>query len=136
VALGAARSSDEDVEAQLEGMRLRARYLRQGARVHLWLGVAHHQFEIDDPRSRSFSAEHASGGLTTPLPGVVVAVNVEVGAAVRRGQTLMVIEAMKMEHGISAPFDGRVTHIHFAIGERVPEGRELLALSPADDAAS
>jgi 3-methylcrotonyl-CoA carboxylase alpha subunit len=136
VALAAARSSGEGIEAQIEGVRQRGRFLRQGARVHLWLGAAHPEFEIDDPRTRSFSAEHASGGLTTPLPGVVVAVNVEVGAAVRRGQTLMVIEAMKMEHGISAPFDGRVTHIHFAIGERVPEGRELLALSPADDAAS
>ena len=136
VALAAARSAGEGIEAQVEGVRQRARFLRQGARVHLWLGAAHHEFEIDDPRTRSFSAEHATGGLTTPLPGVVVAVNVAIGATVRGGQTLMVIEAMKMEHSISAPVDGRVTHIHFAVGERVPEGRELLTLSPVDDAAS
>ena len=48
----------------------------------------------------------------------------------------MVIEAMKMEHGIHAPFDGEVTRIHFALGERVPEGSELLALDARDDASS
>jgi len=45
---------------------------------------------------------------------------------------LMVIEAMKMEHTITAPFAGKVKSIHFARGARVPEGRELLELERAD----
>ena len=45
----------------------------------------------------------------------------------------MVIEAMKMEHSITAPHDGVVRAIHFARGDRVPEGSELLALSRAGD---
>ena len=136
VSLAETRSTHETVEARIDAALERARFLRLAERLHLWLDAAHQEFEIDDPRTRSFSAAHAAGGLTTPLPGVVAAVNVEVGQAVRRGQTLMVIEAMKMEHGISAPFDGQVTRIHFALGERVPEGSELLELSPADDAGS
>ena len=136
LALSETHCSADTVEARIGALRERARFLRQGGSVHLWLGAAHQEFEIDDPRERSFAAAHATGGLTTPLPGVVVAVNVEIGQTVSRGETLMVIEAMKMEHGISAPFAGRVRHIHFALGERVPEGSELLTLSPADDAAS
>lgn len=132
--LAEARWSADTVEARIGTQRRHGWFVREGNRVHLWCGAAHQELEIDDPRTRSFSAALVAGGLTTPLPGVVVAVNVEVGQTVRRGETLMVIEAMKMEHGISAPFAGQVTRIHFALGERVPEGSELLALSPADDA--
>ncbi len=136
VALAEVRCSGETIEARSGSRRQRARFLLEPGRVHLWFDAAHQVFEIDDARTHAFTAAHAAGGLTTPLPGVVVAVNVEVGQVVRRGETLMVIEAMKMEHGIHAPFDGAVTHIHFAIGERVPEGSELIALAANDEASS
>jgi 3-methylcrotonyl-CoA carboxylase alpha subunit len=67
--------------------------------------------------------------LTTPLPGVVVAVPVSVGQQVAAGEVLMVIEAMKMEHTITAPRAGTVASVHFARGDRVPEGAELLTLA-------
>jgi 3-methylcrotonyl-CoA carboxylase alpha subunit len=54
-----------------------------------------------------------------------------VGQTVAAGETLMVIEAMKMEHTISAPYAGTVQALHFARGDRVPEGSELLALERA-----
>jgi biotin carboxyl carrier protein len=136
LALAEVRLSSDEIEARSGSLRHRARYLLESERVHLWFAAVHAVFEIDDPRVQSFSAAHSTGGLATPLPGVVVAVNVKIGQAVRRGETLMVIEAMKMEHGIHAPFDGEVTRIHFALGERVPEGSELLALDARDDASS
>ena len=67
---------------------------------------------------------------------MVAAVPVQEGQAVVAGEVLMVIEAMKMEHSITAPHDGVVRTIHFARGDRVPEGSELLALSRAGDKAS
>jgi 3-methylcrotonyl-CoA carboxylase alpha subunit len=72
--------------------------------------------------------------LTTPLPGVVVAVSTKVGQSVKAGDILMVIEAMKMEHSIRAPRDGIVKVIHFRHGDRVPEGSQLLELAPASTA--
>jgi 3-methylcrotonyl-CoA carboxylase alpha subunit len=62
------------------------------------------------------------------MPGKVIALLVETGARVAKGAPLLILEAMKMEHTISAPADGVVKAIHFAAGEQVPEGAELLTL--------
>jgi 3-methylcrotonyl-CoA carboxylase alpha subunit len=66
------------------------------------------------------------------MPGRVVAVTVEAGARVTRGQTLMVIEAMKMEHSITAPADGVVESVCYKIGDNVEEGAELIVLQAAE----
>jgi 3-methylcrotonyl-CoA carboxylase alpha subunit len=50
------------------------------------------------------------------------------GATVAKGAPLMILEAMKMEHTIAAPHDGRVAEIHFRAGEQVNEGDEVLRL--------
>ena len=71
--------------------------------------------------------EHA-GGLTAPMPGKVIAVHVQAGAKVTRGQPLLVMEAMKMEHTIAAPADGRVKEVYFSVGDQVTDGAALLSL--------
>ncbi len=75
----------------------------------------------------------ASGGLNAPMPGKVARVMVAPDEQVSRGQTLMVLEAMKMEHAITAPGDGRVVTVLFAEGDQVAEGAELLQLEPVED---
>jgi 3-methylcrotonyl-CoA carboxylase alpha subunit len=57
---------------------------------------------------------------------------VERGSHVRRGEPLMIIEAMKMEHTVAAPADGVVEEVRFAVGDLVDEGAELIALAPPD----
>jgi 3-methylcrotonyl-CoA carboxylase alpha subunit len=126
--------SGDHIAATIEKTRLQARYLLDGTRLHLWLAGSHWELLLDDPRLKEFSTTAAQGGLTTPLPGVVAAVAVKVGQAVRAGEVLMVIEAMKMEHSISAPYAGTVKVIHFAHGDRVPEGSQLLELAPETSA--
>ena len=76
--------------------------------------------------------EHAGedAGLSAPMPGAVIAVNVRKNQRVRRGAALLVLEAMKMEHTISAPYDGRVTQLFFRRGDQVREGDPLLTLEP------
>ncbi|MBV8306630.1 MAG: biotin/lipoyl-binding protein [Gammaproteobacteria bacterium] len=120
----------DGVAAQLGGERRFARCLSVDAHLYLWLAQEQFDFVLDDPRTHEFTATAAVGGLTTPLPGVVVAVPVAVGARVSAGDVLMVIEAMKMEHAITAPHAGTVKTLHFARGDRVPEGSELLELTP------
>ncbi|HZE59046.1 MAG TPA: acetyl/propionyl/methylcrotonyl-CoA carboxylase subunit alpha [Burkholderiales bacterium] len=67
-----------------------------------------------------------SGSLAAPMPGRVIKLFVEAGAKVKKGQPLLILEAMKMEHTITAPADGTVQEIHYAAGEQVPEGAELI----------
>jgi 3-methylcrotonyl-CoA carboxylase alpha subunit len=122
---------DGTVAARLGALRLAARYFQDAAHVHVWLGSEAREFILDDPRTREFTATAAQGGLTSPLPGVVVAVPVAEGQRVAAGEVLMVIEAMKMEYAITAPHAGTVAGIHFAKGERVPEGSALLELTAA-----
>jgi 3-methylcrotonyl-CoA carboxylase alpha subunit len=120
------------VTASIGERRWQARCLVSAAHVHLWAGAERYDFELDDPRTHEFTASATSGGLTTPLPGVVVTVAVAVGQQVAAGEVLMVIEAMKMEHTITAPYPGTVAAIHFARGARVPEGSALLELTRSD----
>jgi 3-methylcrotonyl-CoA carboxylase alpha subunit len=122
--------SDETIVVWTENSRQHARYLREGARIHLWTEGEHFELALDDPRLKEFSSTATQGGLTTPLPGVVVAVVVQVGQPVKAGDLLMVLEAMKMEHSVRAPNNGVIKVIHFGCGDRVPEGSELLELAP------
>jgi 3-methylcrotonyl-CoA carboxylase alpha subunit len=115
--------------------RFAARLLLAQRTVHLWTDTAHYRLSAEDPREREFAASAAAGGLTTPLPGVVVSLAVRAGDQVKSGAVLMVIEAMKMEHTITAPYAGRVGAVHFAPGERVPEGSALLELERGEPRA-
>jgi 3-methylcrotonyl-CoA carboxylase alpha subunit len=65
------------------------------------------------------------------MPGKILQVLVQAGASVAKGTPLVILEAMKMEHTIAAPRDGRVAEIHFKAGEQVNEGAELLRLDAA-----
>ena len=67
------------------------------------------------------------------MPGVVVDVTVTAGAEVARGEPLMVIEAMKVEHTIRAPADGTVDEVLYAVGDAVEEGAALVAFTVRED---
>ena len=76
--------------------------------------------------------EPPGGLLTAPMPGRVVALLVEPGAAVERNQPLIVLEAMKMEHTLKAPQRGTVTGFRYGVGEQVEEGVTLVEFEPAE----
>ena len=82
-----------------------------------------------DPIAAAAAQGGDEGTLEAPMPGKVLSFLVEPGEAVRRGQPLAVIEAMKMEHTISAPHDGVVDALLYAAGDQVAEGSELLRLT-------
>ncbi len=86
-------------------------------------------FEVWRAGARSDDAA-AEGGDTiiAPLPGKIVALNVAPGASVKRGDPLVVVEAMKMEHALKAPRDGVVAEIGASEGEQVKQGQMLVKL--------
>ena len=74
-------------------------------------------------------AAAGANSVTAPLPGSVTVVNVKAGDAVKAGQTLIIIEAMKMENEVLAPADGTVTAVHVSGGQAVQQGDALLDLA-------
>lgn len=88
----------------------------------------HYRLSLKDLTPIKSSNEIAAGQLTSPMPGTIVTVNVKVGEKVKRGDALLIIEAMKMEHTVCAPTNGIVKEIYYAQGEQVKEGVELLAI--------
>ncbi|MDE0511016.1 MAG: acetyl/propionyl/methylcrotonyl-CoA carboxylase subunit alpha [Gammaproteobacteria bacterium] len=75
------------------------------------------------------SEEEAIGNLISPMPGTIIEVIVSEGQQVSKGDTLLVLEAMKIEHTIVAPHDGTVQALHYRAGDMVEEGVELLVLA-------
>ncbi|MFE0461675.1 acetyl/propionyl/methylcrotonyl-CoA carboxylase subunit alpha [Kitasatospora sp. NPDC058965] len=99
----------------------------------LWLGSdgdswAVHPYDPVTDRGAAADAHH--GALTAPMPGTVTVVKTAVGEVVRRGQALLVLEAMKMEHVISAPHDGTVGELHATAGGTVAMDQLLAVVVP------
>lgn len=88
-----------------------------------------YEFEVQDTRRRAAAAAHAP--LASPMPATVVRVEAEPGARVRKGDTLLILEAMKMELPIRAPADGVVRAVHCRVGELVKPGVALVELDAA-----
>lgn len=75
------------------------------------------------------AATGAGTKVTSPLPGVIIEVSVKEGQAVKAGQKVAVIEAMKMENEISATKDGTISAIHVAKGDSVLEGADVVTIA-------
>ena len=74
------------------------------------------------------AAGGAKSGVKSPLPGVILDIKVNVGDAVKKGQTIIILEAMKMENSINADKDGKVAAINVSKGESVLEGTDLVII--------
>lgn len=71
---------------------------------------------------------NAAGAVNSPLPGVIVSIDVNVGDAVKKGQQVAILEAMKMENVISSPIDGTVASINVNKGDSILEGVTILTI--------
>ncbi len=118
----------ECITLTLGEVQRKARVLRSG--MHRLVLLAGERFEFDAvDRYAAPEIDDGHGGhLAAPMPGSVVSVLVNIGDAVKKGQPLIIMEAMKMEHTIVAPLDGVVEAIYFAAKDQVKEGAELVAL--------
>jgi 3-methylcrotonyl-CoA carboxylase alpha subunit len=113
----------------LGGAQTRALVLDHGGDIAVFIDGESWRFERVDPLTPPAGADVHTGRLSAPMPGRVVQLLAAPGEAVSRGQALMVIEAMKMEHTIAAPRDGTIEAVRYAVGDLVEEGAELIALA-------
>jgi acetyl/propionyl-CoA carboxylase alpha subunit len=114
------------LEVWLGGERHRAAFVRDGDRLLVWLAGRTFTFERTAARSAR-AAEHA-GSLAAPMPGRVRRTLVKEGERVEKGQVVLVLEAMKMEHAIRAPGAGVVARFFHGEGDLVDAGTELAVI--------
>jgi biotin carboxyl carrier protein len=103
-----------------------------GDQVHIHLDGRTYTVQYTDPVTRH--ARHGAGAsddlIEAPMPGVVIAVHAAEGQSVARGDTLVVIESMKLETAIKAPRDGIIAAVHVAVGKTFDRAAPLVALAP------
>ncbi|HEV2530381.1 acetyl/propionyl/methylcrotonyl-CoA carboxylase subunit alpha [Phenylobacterium sp.] len=85
-------------------------------------------FATHPPSAAAAEGAASDGQVRAPMPGKVTAVSVKAGDAVTKGQTLLTLEAMKMEYALTAPFDGKLASLSAKVGDQVVEGQVLAVL--------
>lgn len=93
-----------------------------------WVWMDGQVLRLDPPSAGRSRGRTSRDDLSSPMPATVVQVLTEVGATVSRGDTLLMLEAMKMELPIRAPRDGVIATVHCRAGELVQPGHQLIAL--------
>ena len=114
------------LDLEVDGRRLRAYVARQGALRYVAVNGQNWTLRPPDPRRQR--RETSSGSLATAMPGRVLDVLVQPGAVVHKGDTLVLLEAMKMELRIAAPVDGVVAQVCCAAGDVVERGQVLVEM--------
>ena len=118
---------------ELDDRRLIASVIATGARRTVFLNGQTWIIERDDPLHLVEAGGAHGGGLTAPMPGKVVALLAQPGQKVEKGAPLLILEAMKMEHTITAPKNGVVKAFCYAAGDQVADGAELVEFEAAGD---
>jgi len=123
--------SPNAIDVEIDCRRYRARVTRKDNRliVHEPRGDVE---LVVLPRFVVPGSEDASGGFVARMPGKVIDLRVNVGDAVSAGDTLLVLEAMKMEHPMRATEDGIVSEVRVALGDQVESGALLLVVEPTE----
>lgn len=127
------------VEASADAVTLRADGVQRRFSVHVgsdavWVGDGRGQVAlVEQPRFPDPGDQASAGSLDAPLPGTVLQVHVAAGDVVEVGQRLLVLEAMKMEHEVTASTSGTVRVVHVAVGDAVDAGRTLLVVDGEDE---
>ncbi|MGO8918874.1 MAG: acetyl/propionyl/methylcrotonyl-CoA carboxylase subunit alpha [Stellaceae bacterium] len=115
---------------QADGLAETARFVWEADTLHLSLGGTTAVFEDVLLTASGAAAAAVVGAALAPMTGTIAAVRVKPGDAVRKGQCLVILEAMKMEHEIVAPHDGTVAAVLVAPGEQVATRKLLVELVP------
>ncbi len=117
----------------IEASVVRRATLDGGIDYTVFVGVGGRRLRLIDPldvtQYESTPADETA--VRSPLPGKIIDLKVKAGDKVSKGQPLLVLEAMKMEHTLSAPVDGTIKSVRYAVGEQVAEGAELIEFDVA-----
>ncbi len=118
-------------EIQLDDVRAAGHAVKFGNRWYVDIPAGSLNF-VEKSRFPEPDRADVEGGLTAPMPGKILAINISEGDSVETGQLLVLMEAMKMEHQIVAAFDGSVSEVRVAVGDQVDNGELLVVIASED----
>jgi propionyl-CoA carboxylase alpha chain len=124
-------SADGRIEIEIDGLRSTFSVTSEGPN-HWAQSSSGEVALVEIPRFPRPRQGQETGGYAAPMPGKVVAVNVEVGQAVNAGQLLIVLEAMKMEHRITCSEAGIVKELRVQVGQQVDAGQVMLVIEAGE----
>ncbi|MBS0513441.1 MAG: acetyl/propionyl/methylcrotonyl-CoA carboxylase subunit alpha [Proteobacteria bacterium] len=119
------------LRVELDGLRMDTTVIVAAEKRHVFLQGRTWPLTRVDPLLHTGEGAGAEGGLLAPMPGKVIALVAAEGAKVEKGAPLLILEAMKMEHTITAPAAGTVKAFRFAVGDQVGDGAELVEFEAA-----
>ncbi|HLC27917.1 MAG TPA: biotin carboxylase N-terminal domain-containing protein [Dehalococcoidia bacterium] len=125
------KSADGQIEVEIDGLRSTFSVISEGAN-HWVQSSAGEVALVETPRFPRPTQEQETGSYAAPMPGKIVAINVEAGQAVNAGQVLIVLEAMKMEHRITCSEAGIVKELRVRVGEQVDAGQVMLVVEAGE----
>ena len=125
--LRCASAAEHRITGDIDGEPTRAVVIASSTQIEVRIAGRTHALALTAPRAATV-ATASDGRLTSPMPGRVLALTAKPGARVEAGERLLVLEAMKMEHRITAPAAATVRVVHVAEGDQVAEGAALMEL--------
>jgi 3-methylcrotonyl-CoA carboxylase alpha subunit len=121
--------SENEAELKVGGRVVVVPFVVDGSRVSFsWDGETY-TAEVSDKGART-RVRHRDHSMEAPMPGLILKILVKAGDVVSKGAPLIVLEAMKMEHQIIAPRDGRIAAVNCTEGELVQPGVDLVTMKP------
>ena len=115
------------IDAEISGSRYRSKVSKDKDLLLLHTYKGDVLFKIL-PKFKIQEIGIVEGGLNAPMPGKVVEVKIKKGSSVKKGDTLVILEAMKMEHKVSAPANGKISKVLISQGDQVENGQTLIVL--------
>lgn len=125
-------SDDESVELEVNGtpyvVELEQKKKKTISRIQRQVSSSETREASPKPTVTRTAVKAGSVVINSPLPGVILDLRVKAGDTVKKGDTLLILEAMKMENNIQAPSDGKVAKVSISKGDSVLEGAELVVI--------
>ncbi len=118
--------TEQKLTIHFNQQRVTATIITSDQELHIFQNGEHYRVWRKNPLSDQYYLSSTENKLTAPMPGIIVDILTKPGEKVKKGDRLVILEAMKMEHTLFAPFDGQIKQIFYNTGDSLTEGVKLL----------
>jgi len=124
---------DDQISAKVDGKLTRATLFCKGGSLTIFSTIGSYEYSVIDPLDISVDGGQSDGQIVAPMPGLIKQVNCKAGDKVEAGDSLIILEAMKMEHTLSAPRSGTIAELLVSKNDQVDEGAVLVVMEDDDE---